>query len=556
MYTQEMMDSIKKVEATREERVAQVISHEEDKLRMTEPEKDKLCQDYHPDYIKSNYKTLEMGPNKGERAPIELCDMLEAHSRIKPEEIDLSHPDYDVDVLVIGGGGAGSSAAIEAHRAVANVMMVTKLRIGDANTMMAEGGIQAADKPNDSPMQHYLDVMGGGHYANIPQLVRTLVTHGPVDVKWLNDLGVMFDKAEDGTMITTHGGGTSRKRMHAAKDYSGAEIMRTLRDEVLNRKIPVVDFTSAIELIKDDKGQCAGAVLMNMETHEILIARAKCTILATGGAGRMHYQGFPTSNHYGATADGLVLAYRAGVKLLYQDTLQYHPTGTAFPSQIVGALVTEKVRSLGARLVNKDGNLFMHSLETRDVVASGIIREVNERGNGIHNPAGHDGVWLDSPMIEMIGGKGTIEKRIPAMLRMFGKYDIDIRELPILVYPTLHYQNGGVQVTYTEKSTTNETALPGLFCAGEVVGGVHGRNRLMGNSLLDVIVFGRNAGKYAGEKSKTVTTGNLTLEHVNEFEKELDAAGIKTDKVSPKLLPAYAKNVHGFALNEDLTNIH
>ena len=154
----------------------------------------------------------------------------------------------------------------------------------------------------------------------------------PRQFKWLNDLGVEFDKAPDGTMITTHGGGTSRKRMHAAKDYSGAEIMRTLRDEVLNRGIPVVDFTSAIELILDENGKAAGAVLMNMETKELMVARAKTVIIATGGAGRLHYQGFPTSNHYGATADGLVLGYRVGAKLLYADTLQYHPTGAAYPA--------------------------------------------------------------------------------------------------------------------------------------------------------------------------------------------------------------------------------
>ena len=212
-----------------------------------------------------------------------------------------------MDVLVIGGGGAGASAAIEANEAGANVMIVTKLRIGDANTMMAEGGIQAADKENDSPVQHYLDAFGGGHFAARPELLRRLVMEAPDAIKWLNELGVMFDKDETGRMITTHGGGTSRKRMHACKDYSGAEIMRTLRDEVLNRQIPVVEFTAAVELIKDDRGQVAGAVLQNLETDDYLVAKAKTVIIATGGAGRMHYQGFPTSNHYGATADGLIL---------------------------------------------------------------------------------------------------------------------------------------------------------------------------------------------------------------------------------------------------------
>jgi succinate dehydrogenase / fumarate reductase flavoprotein subunit len=157
-------------------------------------------------------------------------------------------------------------------------------------------------------------------------------------------------------------------------------------------------------------------------------------------------------------------------------------------------------------------------------------------------------------MIEELGGEGTIEKRIPAMMRMFGKYGIDIRKVPIVVYPTLHYQNGGVAVKTEGNTTTNETIIENLFCAGEVVGGVHGENRLMGNSLLDVIVFGRNAGKYAGAKYKNVKVGKLTLDHIAKFEKELDDAGIKTDAVSPKLLPAYAKNVHGFALNEKLTN--
>ena len=301
--------------------------------------------------------------------------MLQSDSRLKDNLPDLSCPDYETDVLIIGGGGAGASAAIEADNAGEKVMIVTKLRIGDANTMMAEGGIQAADKPNDSPAQHFLDCYGGGHFAADKELVYKLVTEAPDGIEWLQDLGVEFDKDAEGNMITTHGGGTSRKRMHAAKDYSGAEIMRTLRDEVLNRKIPVVDFTSAIELIMDDKGHCAGAVLMNMETGEILIAKAKVVIIATGGAGRMHYQGFPTSNHYGATADGLVLAYRVGAPLREQYTLQYHPTGAAFPEQIFGALVTEKVRSLGAKLVNVDGEVFMNPLETRDVTASTVIRE-------------------------------------------------------------------------------------------------------------------------------------------------------------------------------------
>ena len=529
MYTNEMMESIRKVEAARAKNL------ELEPRRMTAEEKDTLLKTYHPDYKEGEFAVLQVGPNRGEKVSTELAALLQANSRIAPAQVDLEHPAYDVDVLIIGGGGAGTSAAIEADKAGAKVMIVTKLRMGDANTMMAEGGIQAADKPNDSPAIHYLDAFGGGHFAAKPELLYKLVTEAPEAIAWLNDLGVEFDKEPDGTMITTHGGGTSRKRMHAAKDYSGAEIMRTLRDEVLNRQIPVVDFTAAIELVLDENGRAAGAVLMNMETQELMVARAKTVVIATGGAGRLHYQGFPTSNHYGATADGLVLAYRAGAKLLYPDTLQYHPTGAAFPEQIFGALVTEKVRSLGAKLINVDGEAFMHPLETRDVSAASIIRECTTRGKGVRTSQGL-GVWLDTPMIERKGGEGTIERRIPAMLRMFGKYDIDIRKQPILVYPTLHYQNGGIDI-----SKDCQSGVENLFVAGEAVGGIHGRNRLMGNSLLDIIVFGRTAGKSAAAKAQAVQEGQLTLSHVDAFARQLEQAGIHSDLVSPKLLPDYRR---------------
>ena len=531
MFTPEMLESIKKVEATRAERMGM------EPRRMTAEEKDELLKAYHPDYRPEGFKEIKIGPNKGQKAPAELADLLHSNSRLLRENIDLTKIDYDVDVLVIGGGGAGASAAIEANEAGANVMIVTKLRIGDANTMMAEGGIQAADKENDSPVQHYLDAFGGGHFAARPELLKKLVMEAPEAIQWLNRLGVMFDKDEDGRMVTTHGGGTSRKRMHACKDYSGAEIMRTLRDEVLNRKIPVVEFTAAVELLKDEKGQVAGAVLLNMETGDYLVARAKTVVIATGGAGRLHYQGFPTSNHYGATADGLILGYRAGAPLLYQDTIQYHPTGVAYPSQIFGALVTEKVRSLGAMLVNVDGEAFMHPLETRDVAAASIIRECTDRHKGVDTPLG-TGVWLDTPMIELLGGEGTIEKRIPAMLRMYLNYDIDMRKQPILVYPTLHYQNGGLEIGGDGFTKT----IPNLLVAGEAVGGIHGRNRLMGNSLLDIIVFGRNAGKAAAAKAKDVTLGTPNLDHIYAYEQMLQAAGVTHGGVSPQLLPDYARH--------------
>ena len=531
MFTPEMMESVKKVEATRASRLGM------EPRRMTAEEKDQLLREFHPDYRAGAFEEIKVGPNKGQKANKELVHMLHSNSRLLKDHVDLSKLDYDVDVLVIGGGGAGASAAIEAHEAGADVMIVTKLRIGDANTMMAEGGIQAADKENDSPVQHYLDAFGGGHFAARPELLKKLVMEAPDAIKWLNELGVMFDKDAAGTMITTHGGGTSRKRMHACKDYSGAEIMRTLRDEVINRGIPVVEFTSAVELIRDEKNQVAGAVLLNMETGDYLVARAKTVIIATGGAGRMHYQGFATSNHYGATADGLILGYRLGAPLLYQDTIQYHPTGVAYPAQIFGALVTEKVRSIGAMLVNSEGEAFMHPLETRDVSAASIIRECTARGKGVTTPLG-TGVWLDTPMIEQLHGEGTIERRIPAMLRMYMNYGIDMRKLPILIYPTLHYQNGGLEIGgdgFTK-------VIDNLLVAGEAVGGIHGRNRLMGNSLLDIIVFGRDAGKAAAAKAKQVTLGTMNLDHVAQYAEELKEAGLDTGDVSPLLLPHYARH--------------
>ncbi len=531
MYKIDKLNELAKVVA--EKRAANA---ELEPRRMTAEEKDDLLAHFHPDYKQEEFTVLSAGVNKGDKVPTQLAELLQGKSRISAADVDLTAPDYDTDVFIIGGGGAGASAAIEADEAGVKAMIVTKLRIGDANTMMAEGGIQAADKPNDSPAIHFLDAFGGGHFAAKPELVAKLVTKAPEAIQWLNKLGVEFDKEADGTMVTTHGGGTSRKRMHAAKDYSGAEIMRTLRDEVLNRGIPVVDFTAAVEIILDENGRAAGAVLMNMETKELLVARAKTVIIATGGAGRLHYQGFPTSNHYGATADGLILGYRVGASLLYADTLQYHPTGTGYPEQIFGALVTEKVRSLGAKLVNIDGDVFMHPLETRDVTAASIIRECTERGKGVETNLGK-AVWLDTPMIEFKNGEGTIEKRIPAMMRMFGKYGIDIRKEPILVYPTLHYQNGGLNI-----SVDCATDVENLYAAGEVAGGIHGRNRLMGNSLLDVIVFGRNAGMCAAAKAKgTETPAKLTLEHIERFNKELEAAGAASGTASPMLLPHYAR---------------
>ncbi|UCE75169.1 MAG: FAD-binding protein [Methanomassiliicoccales archaeon] len=529
MYNEEMLKSMKKLEETRSERKKQ-------KLPLLSPEEKKeLLTKFHPDYKPDTTRKMRVGANKGENVYHEYANLFEAFGSIDPGTFKLGGFDYDVDVLIIGGGGAGAAAALSAHSQGATVLLATKLRLGDANTMMAQGGIQAADKENDSPDRHYLDVIGGGGFHNDPDLVKALVMDAPLVISWLEKLGVMFDKEKDGTMVTIHGGGTSRKRMHSARDYSGGEIMKTLRDEVINRKIEVMEFSPAIELLTE-KNRVTGAILYNLETEEYIIVSAKTTILATGGSGRLHIQGFPTTNHYGATADGLVLAYRAGAKMAFMDTVQYHPTGAAFPEQIVGLLITEKMRGLGAQLVNKNGDRFIYELETRDAEAAAIIRECEERNLGVRTPSGMLGVWLDSPLVEEIHGKGTIKKRLPAMYRQYQRFEIDMAEVPILVYPTQHYQNGGIAIN--DKA---EAGIKNLYAAGETSGGVHGRNRLMGNSLLDILVFGIRAGKSAAEKSKKTKSGKLTLEHIKKYHAELKKARIKEVKHSPIILPDYRR---------------
>ncbi len=531
MYPPGLSENVSLVEEGRAERYKVAFA------RIAPSQKEELLKTYHPDYVAGAMREIRVGPNAGSLAPNELVDFLEGNSRLDPDKIDLSRVDYDVDVLVIGGGGAGASAALLAQEQGVTVLLVTKLRLGDANTVGAQAGTQAADREEDSPSMHYLDAMGGGGFTNVPELVEALVTDAPDVIKWLEDLGVMWDKEPDGSMHELSGGGASRRRLHSCRDYTGLEEMRVLRDELRNRNIHHLEFEPAIELLLDDKGQAGGAVLMNLETKEVNIVRAKAVVMATGGGGRLHYQNYPTTNHYGATADGLVMAYRAGAKLIYMDTMQYHPTGVAYPPQILGQLVTEKVRTLGAQLVNRLGERFIHHLETRDVVAAAIIRECRQ-GRGLLAPTGQPCVWLDSPMIEAIRGAGTVLKEVPAMHRQFARFGIDMSKEPILVYPTLHYQNGGILIN--AEAATN---IPGLFAAGEVEGGVHGRNRLIGNSTLDIFVFGRRAGRSAGRWAKQVALGKLSLEHVRRWQANLTQAGIAGARpLSPALLPDYARH--------------
>src|SRR5215467_7312904 len=494
---------------------------------------DQLIHKYHPDYRASAYRPIRFGPNEGDRTVVELATLLEGDSSIQ-DDIDLS-PQYSTDVLVIGGGGAGCAAALHAHGAGAKVILATKLRLGDSNSVMAQGGMQISVAPEDSPVTHFVDTLKGGHMQNDHQLLKVMVEEGPSIAKWLLSLGVLFDRDGDGNLHVKKGGGSSKPRLLTCSDYTGLEIMRVLKDEVLNQNIQLLEFCAAVELTSDEKGHCTGAILKDLDNQRYVVVAAKSVILATGGIGRLHIQGFPTSNHYGATGDGLCLSYRMGAKLAHIDTFQYHPSGAVYPEQLIGALVTEGIRSEGGQLVNAKGERFVNELDTRDVVSSSIIRECEE-GRGIRTMSGRIGVWLDTPLLDVEHGSGTLKKHFPAMVTQFERFGIDISKDPVLIYLTLHYQNGGVKI-----DTNGESESRNLFVAGEASGGLHGRNRLMGNSLLDLMVFGKRSGTTAAQRVSSMKHGKLTLEHLTRFRAEAKKHGGSSSVISPMVLPAYAK---------------
>ena len=495
-------------------------------------DRDHLIKKYHPDFRESAYRSIKFGPNAGEMTVRELAALLEGESPI-PADLDLK-PDYTTDVLVIGGGGAGCAAALHAQAQGANVMLATKLRLGDSNTVMAQGGMQIAVTDEDSPVTHFLDTLKGGHMKNDHDLLKTMVEEGPSIAKWLLSLGVLFDRDADGNLHVKKGGGSSKPRLVTCSDYTGLEIMRVLKDEVLNRKIQLLEFCAAVELLSEN-GTCTGAIFKDLDNKRWVVVAAKVVILATGGIGRLHIQGFPTSNHYGATGDGLAMAYRMGARLMHIDTFQYHPSGAVYPEQLIGALVTEGIRSEGGQLVNAKGDRFVNELDTRDVVSSSIIRECEE-GRGIRTMSGRIGVWLDTPLLEVEQGPGTLAKHFPAMVLQYERFGIDIAKDPVLIYPTLHYQNGGVKI-----GVNGESDVQNLFVAGEASGGLYGRNRLMGNSLLDLMVFGKRSGTTAASRATSMQQGRLTLDHLTRFRSESKKHGVSSSVVSPMVLPAYAR---------------
>ena len=505
-------------------------AREKIKIESPSPEEKKaVLKKYHPDHIEDIFTTLDTGVSKGQKVVREFAELVNSKSITENAKIDKSIS-FQTDVLVIGAGGAGITAAIFAYDAGAKVTLVTKLRLGDSNTIMAQGGMQVSIGKDDTPIQHFKDSMKGGGNINDPDLLRIMVEKGPEAVGWLEDIGVIFSTSDEGDLALKKGGGASRNRLVYAKDYTGLEITRNLIREFHKRDIKLVEFSPVAELLTDKDGSCTGAVVIDYDNDHFYTIEAKTTIMATGGSGRLHIGGFPSSNHFGATGDGLVISYRAGAEIVDLDSFQYHPTGVIFPSAMLGLLVTEAIRSEGGHLVNVNGERFVNETETRDFVAASIIRECRE-GRGVKVDDKYTGVWLDIPAIDLQRGNDYVRKRFPAMFRQFKRFNWDIRKKPVLVYPTLHYQNGGLKI-----NTKSETTVRNLFAVGENVGGLHGHNRLMGNSLLELFVFGKLAGEQAAQRASSCDFGVITLRHLEEFDYNEES-----NTTSPLLLPDYIR---------------
>jgi len=498
-----------------------------------------LLKGYHPDHGPRARVSLAVGVNRGDPCQPDFATHLQANALI--DDVHIAGAQLvTTDVLVIGGGGGGCAAALTAAKDGARVILATKLRLGDSNTVMAEGGIQAAVGADDSPQRHFEDTLRAGHFCGEPELVAQMAMDGPGVIRWLIELGMMFDLEDDdrplgGKLLRKKPGGATAARILSYRDYTGLEMMRVLREAVeLEPGITLWNRCPVVELLSDDHGRCAGAVVYHLEWHCFVLVRARSVVLATGGAGRLHLNEFPTSNHYGATGDGLVLAYRIGARLRELDSFQYHPTGIAYPRHLAGGLVSEAARSAGATLINGEGERFVDELQPRDVVAAAILRECAE-GRGIER-GGQVGVFLDTPSLER-ANPGILAKRLVTLRHLAKKCGHDPAEEPFLVYPTLHYQNGGVAI-----DRHGATGTPGLYAVGELAGGIHGRNRLMGNALLDIVSMGRRAGAAAAAQPPDGGTlwGRAGIGHVHAWQRELTLAGLPLDVKAPQLFPTYA----------------
>jgi succinate dehydrogenase / fumarate reductase flavoprotein subunit len=438
-----------------------------------------------------------------------------------------AHATYSYDVLIIGAGGAGLRAAIEAANAGVSVGLICKSLLGKAHTVMAEGGMAAAMAHNDdrdSWKVHFADTMRGGQYVNNWRMAEIHAREAPDRVRELEAWGAVFDRTPDGRINQRNFGGHRYPRLAHVGDRTGLELIRTLQDHTTYLGVTVHMEHTVIELILDN-GRAAGVLAYDRERGRFHVFAAKAIVLATGGVGRAYKV---TSNSWEGTGDGHALAYRAGAELIDMEFIQFHPTGMVWPPSVKGILVTEGVRGEGGVLRNSEGRRFMFDdipdnykpqtasdpeegwrytqgdktarrppeLLTRDHVARCINREV-KAGRG----SPHGGVFLDIAWIKekISDAEGHIKRKLPSMYHQFKELaDLDITKEAMEVGPTTHYIMGGIKVN----ADTQESTIPGLFAAGECAAGINGANRLGGNSLSDLIVFGKRAGEYAAQLAK------------------------------------------------------
>jgi succinate dehydrogenase / fumarate reductase flavoprotein subunit len=449
---------------------------------------------------------------------------------------------HEYDVLVIGAGGAGLRAAIEAANGGASVGLICKSLLGKAHTVMAEGGVAAAlanVDDRDNWRVHFADTMRGGQYLNNWRMAELHAKEAPDRVRELEAWGTVFDRTPDGRILQRNFGGHKYPRLAHVGDRTGLEMIRTLQDHATYQPIDVHMECTIVSLLKDGN-RISGALGYDRERGRFKLFQAKSVVLATGGIGRAFSV---TSNSWEYTGDGHALAYNAGAALQDMEFVQFHPTGMVWPPSVKGILVTEGVRGEGGILVNREGRRFMFDdipenyrnqtadneeegwrytqgdknarrppeLLTRDHVARAIIREVRE-GRG----SPHGGVYLDISWIKskLSSAEEHIKKKLPSMYHQFKQLaDIDITKEPMEVGPTTHYVMGGIRVD----GDTQMSSVPGLFAAGEVGAGLHGANRLGGNSLSDLLVFGMRAGKYAAEFAARQSSPKIDAQQADEI---------------------------------------
>ena len=422
---------------------------------------------------------------------------------------------HEHDVLIIGAGGAGLRAAIEALAQGASVGVVCKSLLGKAHTVMAEGGIAASMgnvDASDDWRAHFRDTMRGGKFLNNWRMAQLHAQEAADRVRELEQWGALFDRTDDGRILQRAFGGHTFKRLCHVGDRTGLEMIRTLQDRGVQQGFDVYMECTVTRLLKDGD-RIAGAFAYWRESGRFVVFKAKSIVLATGGIGKMYPV---TSNSWEYTADGMALAYEAGADLLDMEFVQFHPTGMVWPPGVQGLLVTEAVRGEGGLLRNRNGERFMEKydpkrmeLSTRDVVARAIYTEVKE-GRGSE----HGGAFLD------ISHKPAeyVKRKLPSMYHQFKELaDVDITKGPMEVGPTCHYMMGGVRV----KAETGEASVPGLFAAGEAAAGLHGANRLGGNSLSDLLVFGRRCGLAAAQHAKTTQAATIDPDQIHQAERDM-----------------------------------